>query len=124
MQVIVVTDDELKGLEKRFGPAVRHMGPWSSDGTFGYTSIPMVAVEKAAEALENPDLAVALSLLDRTSPRTKSFVELLETFGPALIESIVVAYKEYSLEMIGGTRPASKQLETETGRISIAIAGA
>jgi hypothetical protein len=124
MQVIVVTDDELKGLEKRFGPAVRHMGPWSSDGTFGYTSIPMVAVEKAAEALENPDLAVALSLLDRTSPRTKSFVELLETFGPALIESIVVAYKECSLEMIRGTRPASKQLETETGRISIAIAGA
>ena len=66
MQTIVLTDDELIVLEKRFGPRVRQMGPWNSDGTFGYSSIPIAAVEKAAESLENPDLMVALSRLKHT----------------------------------------------------------
>jgi hypothetical protein len=122
MKVIVVTDDELQRLEKRFGPGVRHMGPWNSDGTFGYASVPMVAVEKAAEALENPDLTVALSRLGHTSERTRPFIELLESFGPALIERIVVAYRECPVESTTGTRRASKHLRPETRRASVASA--
>jgi len=74
------------------------MGSWNSDGTFGYSSVPMVAVEKAAEALENPALILALFRLDHTPEQTKPFIELLETFGPALIGKIVAAYRERSLE--------------------------
>jgi hypothetical protein len=54
MKAIVLPDDVLRHLEKRFGPEVRQMGSWNSDGTFGYSSVSMVAVEKAAKALENP----------------------------------------------------------------------
>jgi len=95
MEAIVLTDDELRRLETRFGPVVRQMGPWNSDGVFGYASVPIVAVEKAAEALENPDLLVALPRL-RTPERTKTFIELLEDFGAILIERIVAAYREFS----------------------------
>jgi hypothetical protein len=41
MEAIVLTDDELKRLETPFGPVVRHMGPWNSDGVFGYASVPI-----------------------------------------------------------------------------------
>jgi hypothetical protein len=92
MDAIVLTDDELKRLEIRFGPAVRQMGPWNSDGVFGYASVPIAAVEKAAEALDNPNLLVALARL-RTPERSKTFIEILETFGHALIERIVIAYR-------------------------------
>jgi len=96
MEAIILTDDELKRLETRFGPVVRHMGPWNSDGIFGYTSVSIIAVEKAAETLANPNLVTALPRL-RTSERTKTFVELLEEFGPALVERVVDAYREFSL---------------------------
>ena len=46
MEAIVLTDDDLKRLETRFGPIVRKMGPWNSDGIFGYESVPLVAVER------------------------------------------------------------------------------
>ena len=94
MKAIVLPDDVLKLLEKRFGPAVRRMGSWNSDGTFGYESVSIVAVKKAAEALENPDLMRALFHLDGTMDQTTPFLELLETFGPDLIEKIAVAYSE------------------------------
>jgi hypothetical protein len=74
MEEIVLTDDELKGLVTRFGPVVRQMGPWNSDGVFGYASVPIAAVEKAAETLENPHLLVTLPRL-RTPERTKTFIE-------------------------------------------------
>ena len=122
MKAIVVSDDELKLLEKRFGPEVRHMGSWNSDGTFGHSSIPVVAVEKAAEALEDPDLTIALSSLMQTAERTKPFIELLETFGPALIERIVAAYRERSLELMNGTRLASKPPNRETRSVTAVIA--
>jgi hypothetical protein len=96
MEAIILTGDELKHLEARFGPAVRQMGPWNSDGVFGYASIPLVAVEKAAETLANPVLLTALPLL-RTSEGTKTFVELLEDFGPVLVERIVHSYREFSI---------------------------
>jgi hypothetical protein len=94
MEAIVLTDDELKRLEKRFGPVVRQMGPWYSDGVFGYASVPLAAVEKAAEALENPNLLVVLPRL-RTPERTKTFLELLEDFGSVLVERIVAAYRDF-----------------------------
>jgi hypothetical protein len=94
MEAIVVTDDELKRLETRFGPVVRQMGPWYSDGVFGYASVPIAAVEKAAEALENPILLVALPRL-RTPERTKTFLEMLEDFGSVLIERVAAAYRDF-----------------------------
>jgi len=96
MEAIFLTDDELKRLETRFGPVVRQMGPWNSDGTFGYASVPVVAVQKAAETLANPDLLTALPRL-RTPEGTTTFVELLEDFGSVLVERMVDAYREFSL---------------------------
>jgi hypothetical protein len=96
MEAIDLTDDELKRLETRFGPVVRQMGPWNSDGVFGYASIPLVAVEKAAETLAVPSLLIALPRL-RTPERTKTFLELLEDLGSVLAERIVDAYREFSL---------------------------
>jgi hypothetical protein len=96
MEEIVLTDDELTRLEKRFGPGVRQMGSWNSDGTFGYSTIPIVTVEKAAEALEDQDLNASLSRLRHVTDRTKPFLELLETFGAVLIERIVAVFRECS----------------------------
>jgi hypothetical protein len=53
-------------------------------------------VEKAAETLANPNLLTALSRL-RTAEGTKTFVELLEEFGPSLVERIVDAYRDFSV---------------------------
>ena len=96
MEAIVLTDEELKRLETRFGPVVRQMGPWNSDGVFGYASVPIVAVEKAVETLESPNLLVALPHL-RTPERTKTFLDMLEDCGSVLVERIVDAYREFSL---------------------------
>jgi hypothetical protein len=96
MEAIVLTDDELKRLEIRFGPVVRKMGPWISDGIFGYASVPIVVVEKAAETLANPGLMIALPRL-RTPDGKKTFVELLDDFGSVLVERIVDAYRDFWL---------------------------
>jgi hypothetical protein len=93
MEAVILTDEELKPLEKRFGFRVRQMGPWNSDGSFGYSSVPIVAVERAAEALQIPDLTLAIPRLRTTLERTKPFIELLETFGTGLIDRIVAAYR-------------------------------
>ena len=63
---------------------------------FGYESVPMVAVERAAESLEDPNLLAQLPRL-RTPERTKTFIELLNGFGSVLVERIVSAYRENSL---------------------------
>jgi hypothetical protein len=96
MEAIILTDDELKRLESRFGPVVRHMGAWNSDGIFGYASVPIVAVEKAAETLANPALLTALPRLRAPDGKT-TFVELLEDFGSTLVERIADAYREFWL---------------------------
>jgi hypothetical protein len=96
MEAIILTDDELKGLEARFGPVVRQMGPWNSDGVFGYASIPIVAVEKAAETIADPSLLIALPRL-RAPEGTKTFLELLEDLGSILVDRIVDACREFSL---------------------------
>jgi hypothetical protein len=103
MEVIIIADDDLNRLEKRFGPAVRRMGSWNSDGTFGYVSVPLTAVEEAAEALENPDLATTVSRLRITSEPDNAFIELLESFGPVLIERIAEAYRKCSAKVLCGT---------------------
>jgi hypothetical protein len=54
MKEILVADDELKRLERRFGPGVRRMGPWSSDGTFGYASVSIAVVTGRTR---NPEFA-------------------------------------------------------------------
>jgi hypothetical protein len=90
METIFLTDDDLERLETRFGPGVRRMGSWNSHGVFGYAGVPMVAVEKAAETLANPNLPTALPRL-RTPEGTKAFIELLEDFGAVLVERIAGA---------------------------------
>jgi hypothetical protein len=95
-----VPDDDLKLLEKRFGPGVRCMGPWNSDGVFGYSSVPLFAVERAAESLDDPTVTQALSRLKEAPEWTPPFVELLQAFGLALVEKIVAAYRECSVELL------------------------
>jgi len=94
---IIVPDDDLKNLEKRFGPGVRNMGPWNSDGVFSYSSIPIVVVEEAAESMNDPMIAEAVIRLKQAPERTKPFLELVHSSGPALIEKIAAAYRERSL---------------------------
>ena len=102
MQAIFLPDDALKRLEEQFGPAVRQMGSWNSDGSFGYSSVPIVAVEKAAETLEDPALMQAFLHLRDTADQTRPFIELLETFGTALIEGIVAANRDRYLSFSQG----------------------
>jgi len=94
MNVIVLPDEHLQRLERRFGPDVRRMGPWCSDGVFGYLSIPFGAVETAAEAVGVHNAASRLK--DAREPAV-AFVELLETSGPDLIARLKNAYAAISL---------------------------
>jgi Mn-containing catalase len=94
--MIIVPDDDLKQLEKLFGPGVRRMGSWNSDGIFSYASVPIVAVEQAAESLNDPMVAKAVFRLKQAPERTKLFIELIQSFGPVLIEQIVAAYRQRS----------------------------
>jgi len=116
MEAIVLTDEELKHLERRFGPGVRLMGSWCSDGTFGYSSVPMLAVEKAAEILESPYLHASVSRLKETVDLGDAFIELLQNFGSVLIEGIVDAYRQCSLERMPGAcvNPEPSQGKTRT----------
>lgn len=99
MKAIVIPDDDLKLLEKRFGPGVRRMGSWNSDGVFSYSSVPIAAVERAAESLDDPTIAEAFLRLKETPERTRPFIELLQSFGPALVDKIVVAYRQCDLDL-------------------------
>jgi hypothetical protein len=100
MEVIILPDDELKRLEKEFGPAVRQMGTWSSDGVFGYSSVPVSIVERVARGSNDPSIVGAVSRLKNSAERTKLFVELLQIFGPAWIEKIVAACRECPLDSL------------------------
>jgi hypothetical protein len=119
MEGIILTDDQLKLLEKRFGHAVRKMGSWNSDGTFGYSWISMAVVEKAAESINNRGLTMALSRLKDAPDPTMPFIALLETFGPRLLERIVDLYRQGSLELALASslanKPSGQELERESG---------
>lgn len=97
---IIVPDDDLKRLEKQFGPSVRQMGSWNSDGVFSYSSVPIVAVEEAAESLNDPIVAEAVLRLKQAPEPTKFFIELVQSFGPALIAKIAAAYQGRSLDLL------------------------
>ena len=107
MGEIVVSEDDLRRLETGFGSAVRLMGSWNSDGTFGYASVQLSTVRRAAEDLVNPNVILALSRLEQMPERTTAFLELLHTFGSPLIAAIVAAYRECSPEGIRNSRAAS-----------------
>ena len=107
MEEIVVTDDDLRRLEKRFGSAVRLMGSWNSDGTFGYISVPLSAVRRAAEELVSPDAIADLSRPKHMPERTTAFLELLSALGCPLIAAIGAAYRECSPEWMTNGRAAS-----------------
>jgi hypothetical protein len=92
MKTIAVPEDELQRLERRFGPDVRRMGPWNSDGVFGYASISLGAVESAAESAGRPGLPEAVSRLKDAREPVAAFLDLVETFGPDLIVRIKAAY--------------------------------
>ena len=94
MNEIILTDDDLKRLEKRFGPAVRHMGSWNSDGTFSYLAVPITTVQKAADALNDPALLEFVHQLSDKPGRVTEFTELLQRFGPTLVDSIVASRRE------------------------------
>jgi hypothetical protein len=95
---IIVPDDDLKRLEKRFGPGVRQMGSWSSDGVFAYSSVPIVAVEEASKFMNNPTVVEAVFRLKQAPERTKPFLDLVHSFGPDIIEKIAAAYRKGSTE--------------------------
>lgn len=48
-----------------------------------------------AKSLNDPMVANAVFRLNETPERTKPFIELAESFGPALIEEIVAAYRQH-----------------------------
>ena len=98
MEEIVITEDDLRRLERRFGPGVRLMGSWNSDGTFGYTSVPVAAVRKAVADLASAAPIMDLFPLKHITESTGAFLELLNTIGPPLIAAIVAAYRESSPE--------------------------
>jgi len=97
MKTIVIPEDDLKRIESRYGPDVRRMGPWNSDGVFGYTSVSLGAVKSAAEVIGKSGLLEAVSRLKEAQEPVAAFVELVEAFGPDLIVKIKAAYSATSL---------------------------
>ena len=107
MKTIVIPEDDLQRLEKRFGPDVRRMGPWNSDGVFGYTSISLGAVERAAETSGRPGLPEAVSRLSEALEPAAAFMDLVETFGPDLVVNIKAAYSAATLAQPSPRGPGS-----------------
>jgi len=112
MRIIVIPEDDLKRLERRFGPDVRRMGSWNSDGVFGYLSIPLDAVESAAEAVGQPGLPEAVSRLQEAREPAAAFLELVEAIGSDLIVKTKAAYSEASLAPPSGRPVASSKPAT------------
>ncbi len=121
MNMIVIPEDDLQRLERRFGPDVRRMGPWNSDGVFGYTSISLGAVESAAEAVGRPGLPEAVSRLKEAREPVAAFMDLVEAFGPDLVVKIKAAYSATS-PAPPSARPAgsSRLLARQAGTASAA----
>ena len=113
MEEIILSDEQLKTLEKQFGPSVRKMGPWNSDGTFGYICISLAVIENAAESMEDPNVITAFSRLKSLAEPAKPHLELLETFGHAFIEKIVAVYSQSTLEVKPGVPLSRKPPEKE-----------
>ena len=116
MEGIILTDDELRLLEKQFGPAVRDMGTWNSDGTFGYSWISLALVKKAAASITTPDLKAALSRLPGVSDPKPPLIALMETFGHSLIDKLVEVYRQTFFESPYGPPVAENPPEQQKPR--------
>jgi len=92
--MIILPDDELRRLEKQFGPEVWRMGSWNSDGVFGYCAVSPPEVQTAAAASGDQAWCEALDRLMSSPDRTRAFLEMLESFGLPLIHGIVAAHRE------------------------------
>jgi hypothetical protein len=115
MRIIVIPEDDLQRLERRFGPDVRRMGPWNSDGVFGYASISLGIVERAAEAVNQPGLPEVLSRSQVAQEPAAVFLELVEAFGPDLIVEIKAAHSAASVAPPSGRSIACpKQVTART----------
>lgn len=99
MQDIVISDEELTRLERRFGPDVRQMGPWLSDGVFAYISVPIAIVEKAAELLQDPSLLETVCHLRINRQATAELMNLLQS-RPDLLDEIVFVQRHCRPETI------------------------
>lgn len=99
MEDIVISDAELARLERHFGPAVRQMGPWLSDGVFAYISVPIAIIEKAAELLQDRSLLETVYHLRRNRQGTTELMNLLQT-RPDLVDEIVFVRRHCDPEMI------------------------
>ncbi len=93
--MIVLSDENLRELERRFGPDVRRMGSWNTDGSFGFCAVPIAVVENAAQAIGSPGLTEAVKSADASEDRAKRFIESLEGFGSKLVQAIVASYREH-----------------------------
>jgi hypothetical protein len=120
MKTIVIPEDDLRRLERRFGPDVRRMGHWNSDGVFGYTSVALGIVERAAEAVKQPGLPEAVSRLHVAQEPVAAFLDLVEMFGPDLIVEITAAHSAASLEPRSGRSVAGSKQVTACGSGAIA----
>jgi len=98
MQDIVISDEELTRLEKRFGPDIRQMGPWLSDGVFAYISVPIAAVEKAAQLLNDRSVLETVSHLRTSRQWTAGLMDLLQSC-PDLLDRIIFVERHHLSEM-------------------------
>ncbi len=105
--MIVVPDDDLRTLGKHFGPDVRQMGTWNSDGVFGFCAVPLSVVEKITEEIGHPILAEAVQGLKKAENRTKPFVQIVREFGPSLVEKIAASYREHLADSYGLRTPSA-----------------
>jgi hypothetical protein len=106
MNEIVIPEDDMRRLEKQFGPLVRQIGAWNSDGVFSYTTIPVVVLEQAAETLGDATLSISVAHLTESVMYTRNFVQLVENFGPILIDTLAVSYRTYLQLGLCSTRAA------------------
>jgi hypothetical protein len=93
--MIVLSDEKLRVLERRFGPDVRQMGSWNTDGSFGFCAVPVAVLEEAAQAVGSPTLTEAIKSANSSEDRAMRLIEFLEAFGSKLVEAIVASYHEH-----------------------------
>ena len=99
MQDIIISDEELTRLESRFGPEVRQMGPWLSDGVFAYISVPIAIVEKAAELLQDRSVLETVCRIRTNRQWIAGLTDLLQS-RPDLLDEIVFVQRHYRPEML------------------------
>ncbi len=107
MKTIILPDEQVTGLEKMFGEKVRLMGAWNSDGVYGYLSIPIICIHRAAKALNIPHLMDHVLQVNQEAENGKPelFCKLLDQYGSILIEQITIAYRDLSSPVVDWQMP-------------------